>query len=77
MKRELEAEKRAAAAREGKEESATPLSDCASPPPSEAEDMSPLLAVRGVYFKCPLIGKNHKSICFLTVSLYRPTYQNP
>lgn len=57
VKRELEAEKREAAAREGREKSATPPSDRAPPPPADAEDMSPLLAVRGVFFKCPLIGE--------------------
>lgn len=60
VKRELEAEKREAAAREGREKSATPPSDRAPPPPADAEDMSPLLAVRGVYFKCPLIGEKLK-----------------
>uniref|UniRef100_A0A1B6LYV2 UBX domain-containing protein n=1 Tax=Graphocephala atropunctata TaxID=36148 RepID=A0A1B6LYV2_9HEMI len=54
VKRELEAEKKAAVAREEREKSSTPPSQ-AQPPP-EPEDMSPLLAVRGVYFKCPLVG---------------------
>ncbi|XP_046661137.1 UBX domain-containing protein 6 [Homalodisca vitripennis] len=54
VKRELEAEKKAAMEREEREKSGTPPSE--PPPPSEPEDMSPLLAVRGVYFKCPLVG---------------------
>ena len=53
VKRELEAEKKAASA------ATVTLKDNegpSSPPIPDEVEASPVLAVRGVYFRCPMIG---------------------